>query len=127
MVTNLKGRCSVPQAKRAEILMAIEAVDQVLVFDNAHPRELIQKLHPDVVFKGTDYASREPRELPEYRDIQNIGAALIYLPVLFVGGLKISSSDIKRNLPGGVLTAEDVRRKAFREYMKKEGLSEELL
>ncbi len=41
---------------RAEILGAIEHVDLVLIFDEDTPRRLIERLLPDVLIKGADYA-----------------------------------------------------------------------
>jgi D-beta-D-heptose 7-phosphate kinase/D-beta-D-heptose 1-phosphate adenosyltransferase len=46
----------VPQAARARVLAALEAVDCVVLFDEATPLELISELTPDVLVKGADYA-----------------------------------------------------------------------
>ena len=45
-----------PEAERAEIVGALSAVDAVVVFDEATPRELIAALRPDVLAKGADWA-----------------------------------------------------------------------
>ena len=113
-VTQLKGNCAVPEAKRAETLMAIEAVNNVLTFNDHHPGRLIRELQPSIVFKGTDYATGKPKGLLEYPDIQQVGAALVYLPVLYIGGHKISSSDLVKNQPGGVVTEAEAEAEAER-------------
>jgi rfaE bifunctional protein nucleotidyltransferase chain/domain len=40
---------------RARLLAALAAVDRVVVFDEANPLRLIERLRPDVVVKGGDY------------------------------------------------------------------------
>jgi rfaE bifunctional protein nucleotidyltransferase chain/domain len=41
---------------RAEVALALEAVDAVTFFDEDTPRELIAELLPDVLIKGADWA-----------------------------------------------------------------------
>jgi rfaE bifunctional protein nucleotidyltransferase chain/domain len=41
---------------RAEVALALEAVDAVTFFDEDTPRELIAQLLPDVLIKGADWA-----------------------------------------------------------------------
>ena len=49
-----------PAAERAEILAALAAVDCVVEFDGASPRQLIAQLTPDIVVEGqTDSAGGE--------------------------------------------------------------------
>jgi len=45
-----------PQRERAEILLALAAVDGVIFFDDDTPRELIAALLPDVLVKGADWS-----------------------------------------------------------------------
>jgi D-beta-D-heptose 7-phosphate kinase/D-beta-D-heptose 1-phosphate adenosyltransferase len=56
-VTSLKGlgRPIQTQQARAEVLAALEAVDLVVVFEEATPIELIRQLRPKVLIKGADY------------------------------------------------------------------------
>jgi rfaE bifunctional protein nucleotidyltransferase chain/domain len=56
-VREIKGpsRPVVPEAERAETLLALEAVDQVVVYDEATPLEVIRALVPDVLVKGADW------------------------------------------------------------------------
>jgi D-beta-D-heptose 7-phosphate kinase/D-beta-D-heptose 1-phosphate adenosyltransferase len=57
-VTRLKGpaRPLVPQAERAELLAALEAVDRVVLFGEDTPLATILALRPDVLVKGADWA-----------------------------------------------------------------------
>ena len=60
-VRALKGeaRPIVPVNERRELLLALESVDQVIVFDEETPWLLIDSLRPEVLVKGPDYAGRE--------------------------------------------------------------------
>ena len=46
-----------PQAERAEILLALSAVDAVVVFDEDTPADIIAAIQPDVLVKGADWAA----------------------------------------------------------------------
>ncbi len=48
-----------PEADRANLLLALRAVDAVVLFDEETPLTLIQALEPDVLAKGADYALTE--------------------------------------------------------------------
>jgi D-glycero-beta-D-manno-heptose 1-phosphate adenylyltransferase len=56
-VRGLKGapRPLLPENERAALLAALEAVDYVVIFGEATPRELIARLLPDVLVKGGDW------------------------------------------------------------------------
>ena len=54
-----EGRPLVPESERAEVLLALEAVDRVVVYDEATPLETILALRPDVLVKGADWAADE--------------------------------------------------------------------
>jgi D-beta-D-heptose 7-phosphate kinase/D-beta-D-heptose 1-phosphate adenosyltransferase len=54
-----EGRPVLPVGERAEILAALAAVDYVVVFDEATPRDLIARVRPDVLVKGTDWGADE--------------------------------------------------------------------
>lgn len=45
-----------PENERAELLLALDAVDGVVLFDEETPRELIAELLPDVLVKGADWS-----------------------------------------------------------------------
>jgi len=57
-VAGLKGpgRPVVPEAERAETLLALEAVDRVVVYNEPTPIEVVKALVPDVLVKGADWA-----------------------------------------------------------------------
>lgn len=44
------------QEDRARVLQSLRAVDYVVVFDEDEPRALIEKILPDVLVKGADWA-----------------------------------------------------------------------
>jgi rfaE bifunctional protein nucleotidyltransferase chain/domain len=57
-VRRMKGpsRPLIPESERAELALAIEAVDAVTLFDEDTPRELIGFVLPDILIKGADWA-----------------------------------------------------------------------
>ncbi len=57
-VARLKGpaRPLIPEAERAQMVLALEAVDAVTFFDEDTPRELIAEVLPDILIKGADWA-----------------------------------------------------------------------
>src|SRR5207244_823951 len=57
-VRRLKGeaRPLTDESDRAEVALAIEAVDAVTIFDEDTPRELIASVLPDVLVKGADWS-----------------------------------------------------------------------
>lgn len=60
-VRRLKGRGRPVQSQRdrAEILLALKAVDFVVVFGEDRPDRLIEQIRPDVLVKGADYKLSE--------------------------------------------------------------------
>ncbi|MEE9542572.1 MAG: D-glycero-beta-D-manno-heptose 1-phosphate adenylyltransferase [Thermodesulfobacteriota bacterium] len=54
-----RGRPVLPEAERAEILVALEAVDYVVLFKEATPEGLIKKILPDVLVKGADWKAQD--------------------------------------------------------------------
>jgi rfaE bifunctional protein nucleotidyltransferase chain/domain len=53
------GRPAVPEGERARLLAALACVDCVVLFDADTPLALIERLRPDVLVKGADYARDE--------------------------------------------------------------------
>ncbi len=45
-----------PEQERARVLAALECVDYVVLFDEDEPRSLIEKIIPDILVKGADWA-----------------------------------------------------------------------
>ncbi|SLM30125.1 putative ADP-heptose synthase [Desulfamplus magnetovallimortis] len=56
-VQKIKGekRPIISQDHRSRLLAALEFVDHVILFDDADPSELINKVMPDVLVKGADW------------------------------------------------------------------------
>jgi rfaE bifunctional protein nucleotidyltransferase chain/domain len=50
------GRPVIPQEERAEVLMALEPVDRVVIYEEPTPEGVIKSLVPDVLVKGADWA-----------------------------------------------------------------------
>jgi rfaE bifunctional protein nucleotidyltransferase chain/domain/rfaE bifunctional protein kinase chain/domain len=80
-VRRLKGpsRPLVPQEDRARVLAALECVDEVVVFDEDTPTEVIRRVRPDVWAKGGDYAGAD---LPEAALLREWGGQAVVLPYL---------------------------------------------
>lgn len=57
-VRAIKGarRPIVPEQERAQLLLALEAVDRVCLYDEETPIEVVRTLVPDVLVKGEDWA-----------------------------------------------------------------------
>ena len=79
-VRAIKGpsRPLVPESERAEILAALEAVDFVVLFDEDTPRELIARLHPDVLVKGADWGAEE---IVGREEVEAGGGRVVSLPL----------------------------------------------
>tara|TARA_R100000322_G_scaffold6269_1_gene4631 strand:- start:384 stop:824 length:441 start_codon:yes stop_codon:yes gene_type:complete len=56
-VKKLKGdsRPYNTEQNRAEVLLALECVDQVIIFDSIDCRDFLKRVRPDVYVKGGDY------------------------------------------------------------------------
>jgi D-glycero-beta-D-manno-heptose 1-phosphate adenylyltransferase len=78
-VRRLKGpkRPLMNQEQRAQVVLALQAVDAVTFFDEDTPRELIANVLPDVLVKGADWshfiAGRE--------EVEAAGGQVIALPL----------------------------------------------
>jgi D-beta-D-heptose 7-phosphate kinase/D-beta-D-heptose 1-phosphate adenosyltransferase len=46
-----------PERERAEVLLALASVDAVVVFDEETPRDLIDRIQPDILVKGEDWGA----------------------------------------------------------------------
>jgi rfaE bifunctional protein nucleotidyltransferase chain/domain len=49
------NRPVIPERERAELLLALECVDAVSIFDEETPAEIIRAVQPDVLVKGADW------------------------------------------------------------------------
>lgn len=54
-----KDRPLVREKDRAEILSALEAIDYIVIFDELTPKNLIDKIIPNVLVKGGDWKKEE--------------------------------------------------------------------
>ena len=50
-----EGRPINPAAERAEVLLALDAVDAVTIFDEDTPYAIVTTIQPDVLVKGADW------------------------------------------------------------------------
>jgi rfaE bifunctional protein nucleotidyltransferase chain/domain/rfaE bifunctional protein kinase chain/domain len=78
-VRALKGpqRPIMSQADRSDLLLALECVDAVLVFDENTPEQALRQLEPDLWVKGGDYT---PEELPESELVRSWGGRTVIVP-----------------------------------------------
>ena len=53
-----KNRPICPQYDRAFVVGALSCVDFIIIFDEDTPEELIKKIEPDVLVKGSDYNNK---------------------------------------------------------------------
>jgi rfaE bifunctional protein nucleotidyltransferase chain/domain len=56
-VRSIKGddRPVNPEAERAEVLLALQSVDALVIFDEATPYAVISAIRPDILVKGSDW------------------------------------------------------------------------
>ncbi|RNE62405.1 PfkB family carbohydrate kinase [Cryobacterium tepidiphilum] len=78
-VRRLKGaeRPIIAEADRVDLLLALECVDAVLVFEENSPEEALRRLRPDVWVKGGDYSVDD---LPEAPLITSWGGCTVTVP-----------------------------------------------
>jgi D-beta-D-heptose 7-phosphate kinase/D-beta-D-heptose 1-phosphate adenosyltransferase len=80
-VRRLKGRDRPlqPASDRAAVLLALDCVDAVVVFDEDTPVEALERLRPAIFAKGADYAGAD---LPEARALTRWGGQVVAVPYL---------------------------------------------
>jgi rfaE bifunctional protein nucleotidyltransferase chain/domain len=71
------GRPIVDAAGRATVLLGLECVDAVVVFDEDTPDQLLRRLRPDVWVKGGDY---DAGTLPESDVLSEWGGSAVVVP-----------------------------------------------
>jgi len=59
------GRPVVPEDERAEVLLSLDAVDRVVLYDEPTPIAVVRALLPDVLVKGADWAADDIVGRPE--------------------------------------------------------------
>jgi rfaE bifunctional protein nucleotidyltransferase chain/domain len=72
------SRPILPEDERAELLAALEAVDYVVIFDEATPRELIEAVKPDVLVKGADWRANE---IVGREEVEGAGGKVVSIPL----------------------------------------------
>ncbi|MCZ2403145.1 bifunctional heptose 7-phosphate kinase/heptose 1-phosphate adenyltransferase [Paenarthrobacter sp. Z7-10] len=71
------GRPIIGQLERAELLLSLECVDAVLVFDEDSPNACLERLRPDLWVKGGDYTIGQ---LPEAELVSSWGGQTLTVP-----------------------------------------------
>jgi rfaE bifunctional protein nucleotidyltransferase chain/domain len=72
------GRPITPESERAEVLAALACVDAVSIFDDETPADIIRRVQPDVLVKGSDW----PADQIVGRDtVEARGGKVILAPV----------------------------------------------
>jgi D-glycero-beta-D-manno-heptose 1-phosphate adenylyltransferase len=72
------ARPIMPEDERAEVAAALEAVDYVVLFDEATPREIIAKILPDVLVKGGDWG---PDEIVGREEVEAAGGRVVSIEI----------------------------------------------
>jgi rfaE bifunctional protein nucleotidyltransferase chain/domain len=73
------GRPVLGERERAEILVALECVDAVVIFDDLTPREVIARLLPDVLVKGGDWPGDQ---IVGREEVEAAGGRVVSIPVV---------------------------------------------
>jgi D-beta-D-heptose 7-phosphate kinase/D-beta-D-heptose 1-phosphate adenosyltransferase len=80
-VARLKGpeRPVIPQGERAEVLLGLDAVDAVVIYDEPTPIDVIEALRPDVLVKGADWALDA---IVGRAEVESWGGAVVRVPLV---------------------------------------------
>jgi rfaE bifunctional protein nucleotidyltransferase chain/domain len=70
-----------PEAARAEVLAALEAVDHVITFSELRVTPLLWKVRPDIYVKGGDY-TLETLDQEEVETLRQLGIRIELLPMV---------------------------------------------
>lgn len=76
------GRPLFSACERVEMLMALECVDYIIIFDELTPEKALARLKPDIHCKGADYARPGGKPLPEAQVVETYGGRVELLPLL---------------------------------------------
>jgi D-beta-D-heptose 7-phosphate kinase/D-beta-D-heptose 1-phosphate adenosyltransferase len=79
-VRAIKGpsRPITPEQERAEVLLALAAVDAVVIFDEETPHTIIGLIQPDILVKGADW---EPHRIVGREIVEAIGGRVVRMPL----------------------------------------------
>jgi rfaE bifunctional protein nucleotidyltransferase chain/domain len=72
------GRPVNPERERAEVLLALRAVDAVAIFDEETPHRIISAVLPDVLVKGADWG---PDNIVGREIVEGRGGRVVRLPI----------------------------------------------
>jgi cytidyltransferase-related domain len=80
-VRALKGstRPIVPENERAVVIAGLESVDYVCIFSDRTPCGIIDRIQPDIVVKGGDYAGIQ---IPEMEHTAAYGGKVVYVSMM---------------------------------------------
>lgn len=80
-VQAIKGpsRPVIPQEERAEVLLGLDAVDAVVVYDEETPLRVIEALLPDVLVKGADWALDQ---IVGREQVEGAGGRVVRVPLV---------------------------------------------
>jgi rfaE bifunctional protein nucleotidyltransferase chain/domain len=73
------GRPLVPEGERSEVLLALEPVDRVVVYDDPTPLAVVEALLPDVLVKGADWAADAIVGRPQ---VEAAGGRVVRVPLV---------------------------------------------
>ena len=68
-----------PESERAEILLALECVDAVAIFDDETPANIVKRIQPDVLVKGADWG---PDNIVGRDTVEAKGGRVVRMPLL---------------------------------------------
>jgi rfaE bifunctional protein nucleotidyltransferase chain/domain len=72
----------VPEQERAALLLALEPVDELVIFDDPTAEALVAALQPEIYCKGGDYGGTAGKVLPEAAIVERYGGRVVLLPYL---------------------------------------------
>ncbi len=78
------SRPLVPEEERAALLLALEPVDYVTIFDEPTAEQLVEALQPEIYCKGGDYGDESGlhKPLPEAAVVERHGGQVRLIPYL---------------------------------------------
>ena len=100
-VTQIKGpeRPINNQRFRSEKLLALNSVDDVIIFNEETPENLIDELQPDILVKGGDY---NKNQILGAKEVEDNGGKVVIIP--FVPGYSTTKIILEKGLTRGDIT-----------------------
>ena len=93
-----EGRPIFPESERAELVAAMEAVDQVFLFDEDTPLAAILRIRPDRIVKGGDW---KPEDVVGRKEVESWGGAVVTIPLMSGRSATSLLEQIRRKLGRG--------------------------